>query len=785
MIYLPFLGQVYFNNLYVFLIIPFILIIYFLVIRKKFVKIEDKKNLFLNRLMLLISRSIITLFLIIVMASPFTLNEEIKEGDPRITILFDNSSSMDVFDTSFVNEMQKQLNEKVPTTIRQIGSGNNSLISEGIFTNIDSGNLVLITDGQNYRGRDLISTLMLAKSENISIWAVNLDQIHEDYSVSIEGPSKVVEDVETEFIIKINNPSNKIIDLKLKIDGNIEFEKSTNENEIRFTKRFSEGNYRMIAEILVDDKIQENNKFYKSIVVIEKPKILFISEKNSPLLTLINKLYDVDTFNSLPKNLNQYLTVIVNDIDKLNNDEVNRLSNYVDKGNGLIFIGGENSFDRGDYKKSGIEKLLPVHFLEYFETPSQEVNVVLLLDKSGSTAFELREDMPGVNVVQGIAIDLINNIDKSTNIGAIAFNHRSEIISPIVSHFRFDELKEKILEIRARGMTDIRPAFNDAVEMLENRKGSKNIILISDGEDHIYMFAYRDMIRSALEKDIILHTINIGLEEYDNNMKILSDWGNGIFFTPENTNKFNTIFETPEGSWPLRKTSREHFITNNINLNSHITGFNLIQPKTYGQVLISTEFNDPILVIGRYGLGRIAVFATDDGSFWSSSILRNNPQLISRLINWGIENPQRNKDEYVDVSDSRIGENVKVYVKSQQLPLYQNLIFSKIDNDLYTTEFQVNKEGFYEIFNEIYAINYHRELLNIGMNEEYIEMVSSLGWDIINPNDINIITEQTLASSKYKVLNKNNISIIFIKIVIILLLIEFLFRRINRFRKNN
>ena len=783
MINLPYLGTVYLENPLILLIIPILILIYFLVIRKRFVKIEYNKNLLFHRFMLLISRIIITFFLIFALSSPFILVEEISEGDPRIVLLFDNSTSMDVFDTSFVNEIQQKLNEIVPTSIRLIGDKNNSRISEGIYTNLDSGNLILITDGQNYRGRDLISTLMLAKSENVSIWAMDLNQIHEDYSISIEGPSKVVEDVENEYIININKPHDKEIKLNLKINGITKFEKTTKENEIIFREQFSDGQYQMIAELLVDDKIKENNIYYKSIEVIDKPEILFLTKKTSPLLTILEQLYNVDINNQLPNNLDKYLSIIINDFDNLNNNDVNRLSNYADKGNGIIFIGGENSLDRGDYKGTGIEKMLPVNFERTQEQPVQEVSVVLLLDISGSTAFELREDMPGVNVVQGIAIDLINNMDIGTNVGAIAFNHRSEIISPLVSSFRFEELKEKILDIRAWGMTDIRPAFRDAVNMLENRRGSKNIILISDGQDHIYLHAYRDLIRGAAEKDIILHTVNIGEEKYDINMKILADWSNGQFFTPDETYKFNVIFDTPEDNWPLRRTARQHFISSNINLNSYVTGFNIIQPKSFAQVLISTEFNDPILITGRYGLGRIVIFATDDGSYWSSSILINNPQLISRMINWGIENPQRNKEEYIDVSDSRVDEKVSVYVKSNTVPEYQNLIFSKIDDNLYKSEFEVNREGFYEIFNKVYAINYHRELENIGMNEEYLETIKALDWEIINKEEIDLITEETLKASKSTIIKKNHIAYIFIIISIILFFIEMIIRRINRFRK--
>ena len=784
MIDLPYLGTVYIQNLYVLILIPILSIIYFLIIRKRFVKIEYKGNIIFQRIMLWLSRTLIVIFLIIAIASPFNLIEKVTEGDPRITILFDNSTSMEIFDLSFVEEMRNNLNQEIPTSIRYIGTGNNTRISEGIFTNLDSGNLILITDGQNYQGRDLSSTLMLARSENTTIWAVNLKPIYDEFSLTIEGPSKVVEDVENEYIIKINKPIGKSVKVILEINGEIEFEKTTFDNEISFNKRFYEGQHRMIARLDVNDKIKENNIFYKSIEVIEKPKIFFLTEKLSPMLNLLEKLYNVDVGNRLPNNLDQYLTIIINDIhiNRLNND-INRLTEYANKGNGVIFIGGENSFEHGDYRRSSLEKLLPVNIEQAQEKTSTDVNIVLLIDKSGSTMHELRDDMPGVNVAKGMAIDLIRNMDQNNFVGAIAFNHRSEIISPMVSHFRFNELIENILDIFPTGMTDMRPAFNDAIKMLENRRGSKNIIIISDGEDHIYLHTYIDMFREAVEKDIVVHTTNFGLEKYDVNMKVLADWGRGNFFNPDQGETINVIFEKPIDYWPLRTTARQHFINNNLNLNSHVTGFNLVNPKSYAQVLVSTEFNDPILISGRYGLGRILVFATDDGNYWASTILRNDPKLISRMVNWGIENPQRNKDEYVDISDSRVGEKVTAYVKSKTIPEYQNNIFSRIDENLYRTEFYVNEEGFYEFMNKQFAINYHQELEKIGMNDEYLSTIEAMGWELIEINEIDKIKESTLNLSKYTIKEKNDLSHVFIIIAIILLLIELIIRRINRFKK--
>ena len=87
--------------------IPFIIALYF-IMQRSFVKFfdraeqssyeRDKKN---QRLMFFIIRSLVFLFLLIAIASPFIMETSTVKGNPRITILTDNSTSMNLFHFPF------------------------------------------------------------------------------------------------------------------------------------------------------------------------------------------------------------------------------------------------------------------------------------------------------------------------------------------------------------------------------------------------------------------------------------------------------------------------------------------------------------------------------------------------------------------------------------------------------------------------------------------------------------------------------------------------------------
>src|SRR3989338_845212 len=76
------------------------------IIRKNFAKIkgvqqrEAFKSKVRQRSFILFTRLIIFSLLIVAIASPFSVESVLRVGDPTITLLVDNSTSMGVFDSS-------------------------------------------------------------------------------------------------------------------------------------------------------------------------------------------------------------------------------------------------------------------------------------------------------------------------------------------------------------------------------------------------------------------------------------------------------------------------------------------------------------------------------------------------------------------------------------------------------------------------------------------------------------------------------------------------------------
>ena len=82
------------------------------IINKDFIKFKTKdekenyeKNKKKIRKYMVVSRSLIFVMLMIDLASPYREEEKIIKGDPRLTILADNSSSFELFDKTISPKM--------------------------------------------------------------------------------------------------------------------------------------------------------------------------------------------------------------------------------------------------------------------------------------------------------------------------------------------------------------------------------------------------------------------------------------------------------------------------------------------------------------------------------------------------------------------------------------------------------------------------------------------------------------------------------------------------------
>lgn len=779
--------SVYFENPWVlWLIIPF-LIGLVLLIKFDFVKIKEdavlaKRRRSLKNLMLF-TRGAICVLLIVALAYPYIPTQKVIQGEPHVKILVDKTGSFKLFDLGFVEEFKKNLGRRVDVDVSYIEGVRNSPIGDSLFKSLkENEHILLISDGNNNFGTSLGDVASYAVSLNTTINALNLNAKEYDASVYIEGPQKTSKDVENTFNVVVEQAGEKReVPLTVLVDGKAVLTTLTREGET-FVKTFEKGYHRIEAKIEANDFFKQNNAFYKTIKVVEKPKVLFITEKESPLVKLFNPIYDIVTGRNIDS-LDVFPAVVLNDInEKQFNAMLSKLTNFAAEGNGLVVVGGTNSYDGGNYKNSAVESLLPVRVAKAGKKAG-EANIVVVIDVSGSTG-ERFGGAKKVDVEKALTIEVLNDLSPISKVGIVAFNTKPYLVADINMLMNQEGLNEKISRLVDGGGTMVSVGLLAGVQMLEGVSGSKNIILISDGNTQ-QREETMGVAKYAADNGITVYTVGVGYGTNEELMSKLADIGNGAYFQPGETEKIRILFggvdkeKGEKGVYNALVFNENHFITGDIKLDARLYGFNLVAPKSNGKLLVTTDMGDPLVTVGRFGLGRVVAVTTDDGGLYAGELLnKKNSKLWTRMMNFAIGDPERKNDQFILVDDSILGENTEILLKSSIQPSTKNVPFYKIDENLYKATIRPSEIGFNKILDAIFGVNYLAEYQHIGLNPELRDFVSSTNGKIFEKDDIEGIAKHIIANSKRVVSSKKNYVWIFVIFAVIVYLFEIFMRRV-------
>ncbi|HJX05430.1 MAG TPA: hypothetical protein VJ461_01845, partial [Candidatus Nanoarchaeia archaeon] len=295
-----------------FWLIP-ILLLFFILLFKNFVDNElgDKKERRRFKIIILVTRTLIFLLLIIALAKPFGEVTSSTPGNPKLLVLVDNTSSMQVLSTEFIPQLKQEVEKEIPVSIKTLSSGLESDLADSILSYLEKDtSLLLITDGNVNEGTELGDVALLAANLNSTISAIQLEKKEDEVGVYITGPETAVVGVNTSYSVKIINLGNQQFHLKVSVDNEIIIDQDTNQLTFAFEKEFTEGDHRITAEVSAKkDYFQDNNIFYKAVSVVKKPRILFVTDAADPAEQIFNELYDVTKVTNIPDNVNEYYAV--------------------------------------------------------------------------------------------------------------------------------------------------------------------------------------------------------------------------------------------------------------------------------------------------------------------------------------------------------------------------------------------------------------------------------------------------------------------------------------------
>ena len=802
-------GLLFVNKQVLYAIIPVLVIgIYYL-------KKSQKK-------LLVLSRMVVAALIIIALASPYTITTQtISDPHPSITVINDQSSSMDLFNRSVADAVCDSIHERNPTSHIRSFSGDQSPIGDKIMQYArGNDHIVLVSDVNSNYGRELADAVSVVSRSNTTVYVVAQTPTRNDASVEIVGSKTVIIGNKNVFGIVVAQAGTQILyELVVKVDDEVVYHSEIDQNErikvLKIPHTFDTlGSHVLSAEIAPkgggSDYRSTNNVFKKAVYVVPKPEVLLITDVQSNLRDIVCDQYDARISTHLSK-LNGTKAVILDNryLDSLPAGEIEMLREFVGDGRGLVVVGGDRSYDRGGYLDSEFEKILPVKSYpsEYYGRN----DVVIVMDISGSMRDSEIISGSGVSFLdyeKGLVITILGDKEfRDDYVGVIGFGGEAYVVSQLV-YFGHEptreSLKDTVRMIAPTGQltTPLEDGLSMAEEMLANSAGAKDVIILSDGNKIDYGSSLTIATRMT-DKNVRLHFIHVMssptsvLSTYEK----LADTVGAMYYQTSYPKSININTDQPDaeptptpppeeaGTYAVSVFDTNHFITRDLELSGTITGYNDVTPKLGAKRLVATGEGKPVVCAWRYGLGRVVSWSTDNGNEWSSSLYtENNSQLISSTINWAIGDPRPEVGMVIEADDIFFGESSHITIISDTMPSLNfggsSLDISRIAENTYTTEIDLGEQGVYYLSDYGIAVNYPLEYRDVGMNPDAEKTIQSYGGKVYNESEVGMLLSDVRRKSVRTVCEPVDQKIPFILAALALFLIEVIGRRVREIMRS-
>ncbi|MEI6176443.1 MAG: VWA domain-containing protein [Verrucomicrobiota bacterium] len=498
--------------------------------------------------------------------------------------------------------------------------------------------------------------------------------------LAVEAPSPVA--FEGEIVrLKVRLASNRSMQAKLRItnrgvtvaEKNVTLTPDGETTERIDVEMTTSGETVWEADLLpTEDWFPINNRAATAISVRGKPRVLVIHERPQAMRAAERLLreqgieFETRGTRGLPEEMRDLLAydaIMLADVPAtaLNATQMAHLKSYVtDFGGGLVMMGSENTYGLGGYYKTPVEEVLPLvsRFEKEKEKPS--LAMVLVLDHSGSMSGN---PLALARQAARSAAELLSPQDQ---LAVISFDDQPTLVLDLTPAGNRVQIAAAIDSIGEGGGTNMQPAMVQARDILRGANAKiKHVIGLTDGQTPPTNLV--QLCQEMADASMTVSTVAMGDGADRGLLAQMAEAGRGRYYetnAPENVPQIFTR-ETMQASRSAIKEDlynaavvSDHPVLNGFTSTTFppVLGYVMSRPKPTAQVLLALESGDPLLAIGRYGIGT-GVCCTADlterwggewlawggcGKFWAQ-VLRG---VLKRADSSGIEvKPTLTRDE--------------------------------------------------------------------------------------------------------------------------------------------
>lgn len=731
-----------------------------------------------RRLLLFASRAVVVVCLVVAAAGPYTVVSRTTPGDPRVHMLVDESTSMEVAGANPEALADAIEAEGVPVTRSVVASENTSRIGDAVVANVDRGASVLLySDGQVTGGRSLAEAGEVARSANATVHAVDLAVGSPERHVTLSGPAKTSVGVDNAFLVRVDGAGleNETRTVTVYADGTpVATGQVRGAGAYEFTYAFSEvGSHELEVRLENDDRFAVNDVYRKSVRVVPKPRVLYVARGEYPFGDLLEVLYDVDRAESIPDDLSPYRTVVIQDMPATRLGNVSALQRAVIDGTGLVVAGGPNAYEHGGYADSPIASTLPVSF---DEGGGRTARIALLVDISSSAES-------GMRVQKAIALDVLEQLGDENEVGIVAFNNRAFRVQDVVGlRDNRGELREKIRRLTSRGGTDIGVGLRGAGELLG---GPGTVIVISDGNDRGSTAG--QVARRLGAQGVQVVTVGVGNPVNDELLTDIAGATGGQYLRADETDRLRLLFGGDSRTFASDKLTvvdRNHFITAGVETTADPPLVHDVTVRSGADFLVAAGDGTPAITQWRYGLGRV-VSITAYGNDGTLDGLLEEPDslLLTKSVNWAIGDPEGGAEGVVSAPDTRVGEPTRIRFVGDERPEGPPT-FRQVEPRTYEATVTPSEVGFETVHSAAYAVNYPAEFGSLGQSPAVSSLVRTTGGETFRRGQAEeiarVVTQRAVSTRDVR----QEWGWVLLTVALVAFLLEIVARRLGAYRRS-
>lgn len=651
---------------------------------------------------------IVVSLLIVAAAGPQLTLEQEEEPMPQVNVIEDSSESSNLIrdtplESNEVNIQRSSVNSdrsNFPAQVKNSVSPNDTVL--------------FISDLQT----DLGDLPEYFEQQNISSNVLRAD-MEEEHAVRIEGPTKTVIGARNSFKADVSSTSHEPPEVTVGIGNETIY---SGEPPHEFDHSFDEeGYYRLWSEIEKQDEFSENNRYYKTVRVSEKPEIASIGQEGS-LEKQLEEFYEINNYDRPPSNLENYQNVILKQ-----EESGQRLEDYIVEGGGLVYTG--NSYS---------SRFLPVEKTEE-EASTDAPLVVLLMDISQNMGCPsedfcaedegVEEDLSQENMATSVILanEIVEGLPDNARVSILPYADRyvrGGLNEPRLLASHRSEVLEDISSIRPQSTISYHErGLRQADNIISEFEGSGNVVMLSNGRIAPERKGLTDPASRTEADTLSGRLITVGItddmdEPRDEDVVFLKDLAertDGGFYVDGRSPSIDFQFDAGGGTGemqPITVTDSNHFITNSYSTQASLSDIDSTSADSTASQIVSASDGRPLLTTWRYGLGNVAAFSGDNRDL--EGLLEQDPGLVGRTFSW----TTRSEEREIWVEGERVNDEFYVYSRNDRDG------FTRRAENRYRNKIEVNSTGFREWGDITYSVNYRPEIQEVGYNEESLSEVT-------------------------------------------------------------